>query len=349
MILHQKPDISDQDIAAVVDVLKKGIVNCSDITEIFAENIAKYLGAKEVICTSTGTLGLHLALRTVGLNPGDGVIMPTYVCNDVLAAVVMAGGKPLLLDSKEDHPGMNPDGAGQLLRQARAVVVPHLFGQPQDIEPFLQWNIPVIEDCSQSLGAIWKGKSVGTSGDLSTLSFHPLKMITTGEGGAVCAFSDKFAHRLHASQFPDYDSGDVQYHYHLSNMQAALGMSQFGRLENIVQRRLSISRCYEAGLRGIPKLRLPALEGDDWRSACMRYVVFSSKWTFRSVEQSFLKRGIVVRRPVKHLIHKNLPYSGIQCPFAEWHYDHAISLPLYMRLTDFEVEQVIQAAVEILS
>jgi dTDP-4-amino-4,6-dideoxygalactose transaminase len=347
MIVHQATFIHEDDVAAVLKVLRSRIINSSDTAEAFAQQFQRYLKSKACVTTSTGTLALVLALRICGLRYGDDMLIPSYVCNDVLAAVRLVGARPRLVDCSPDNPNMDPIDAVRKKAGCKAVIIPHLFGRPAMLEDFADLGLKIIEDCSHALGGEWHAKPIGSYGDVATFSFHPLKMISSGEGGMVSANTEETASKLLRTQNPDYDKGQVQEHYHLSNILAALGVSQFTRLHENVSRRREISKKYLKGLHGIPRLRLPLLDGDGWRSSCMRFVLCHESKTFQEVESSFLSKGVIVRRPVKHLLHTYKPYRTMYCPQAAWNYDHAISLPLHLELIDEDVDKIVNVALEV--
>lgn len=346
-IPHQSTMIADEDVQAVVEVLRSGIVNSSSVAHLFAGEFQRYLGAPLCVPTSTGTLALLLALRSCGVEAGDQVLVPSYVCNDVLAAVRLAGARPRLVDSSADHPNMDTADAIRKGPGARAVIAVHLFGRPIDLEPLRALGIPIIEDCSHSLGAVWQGRPPGSLGCAAAFSFHPLKMITCGEGGMAVANTEESVERLRRSQNPEYDQDGFQEHYHLSNIAAALGLSQFRRLSGNVQRRRQIFSCYRHALEDIGGLWLPRSRGEQWESSCMRFVVCHPAKTFDQLEASFLARGVTVRRPVKHLLHSYRPYRDMECSRARYYFDHALSLPMHLKLTDSDVQRVAEVAREV--
>src|SRR5579883_2046260 len=185
---------------------------------------------------------------------GDEVLMPSYTCVAVTNAVRYVGATPALADIDPHTYNLDAGDARRRLTAAtRAVIVPHMFGLPADMDPLTEWGIPVIEDCAQTLGATYRGRRVGGFGTVSICSFYATKLLTTGEGGMLLSDSDTLVRR--ARDLRDYDDradATLRYNYKMTDFQAALGVSQLGRLPQFLARREALAARYEAALRGLP-------------------------------------------------------------------------------------------------
>jgi len=345
VIQHSQTLVCCEDIEAAVSVLKSGIINDSDITREFEQEFAGYVGVHWARATSTGTLALYLALRALDIRPGDEVILPAYVCEDALSAVRFAQATPRLADIGLDDFNIDPvDAVHKASNRTRAIICPHMFGMPARLRELIELSVPVIEDCAQSIGAVYQGKRAGSLGRLACFSFHALKMLTTGEGGMVATSDPEVWERLERYHSPDMDAGDFALTFHLSNILSAIGLSQLRRHEASLAYRRQIARIYEEGLRGLD-LTLPVLETMDRTSSVLRYCVMMGRG--HNVDQAckaFAAQGITVRRPVKQVLHNIRGLERDYCPNAQHAYDHVISLPAHLHMTSELQARVIEVA-----
>jgi len=293
---------------------------------------------------------LQLALLLIGVDRDDEVIIPTYVCDDVLSAVRQVGAKPVLADITDTDFNIDiADVRKRMTRNTKAIVIVHMFGMPACIDQFLDLGVSVIEDCAHSIGAVYKEKLAGTRGDLAILSFHALKMLTTGEGGMVVTDSDQLSRRKRQFDHPDFAGGQFALHFHLSNILSALGIAQLQRFSDRLRRRRSIAELYSKSLATISGARLPILADGDRESACFRYCLLLNEGLhFAELEKAFMGEQVVVRRPVKRLLHRMLEANPELYPVAESCFDRIVSIPLFPDLTEDEVEAVIKAVRKIL-
>jgi len=350
VIQHSQTFLSDEDIAAAVSVLKSGIINDSDTTARFEREFAGYTGARWARATSTGTLALYLALRALDIKAGSEVILPAYVCDDGLSAIRFAGVTPRLADISLDDFNIDPvDVARKVTENTRAILCPHMFGMPARLSELTKLNVPVIEDCAHSIGATYQGKRVGALGTLSCFSFQALKILTTGEGGMVVTSDPELWERLEHYDSPDLDAGEFTLTFHLSNILSAIGLSQLRRFEASLVRRQEIARTYEQGLQGLG-LVLPKQWILDRTSSSLRYcVMIREGYAVEEVCEAFASKGIIVRRPVKRVLHGIRGLEGDYCPNAQYAYDHVISLPAHLRIMSGDQLRIIEAAQRIFS
>lgn len=184
MILHSKPTIDNRDIEEVKKVLKSGMIAQSKKVEEFEKNFSSYLKVKDSVVTSSGTSALHLSLIALNVKENDEVIIPAYCCSAILNSILYIRANPVLVDVNLDDFNISfKDVRKKLNKKTKAIILPHLFGQPADLQEIKNIDVPVIEDIAQSLGANYNNKKVGSFGTLSVCSFYATKVITCGEGG----------------------------------------------------------------------------------------------------------------------------------------------------------------------
>jgi len=341
VIPHSRPTITADDIAAVSAVLQTGQIAQGEQVQRFEEAMASVTGRRGAVATNSGTSALHLALLALGVGKGDEVLMPSYTCVALVNAVRYVGATPRLAEIDPRTYNLDPDDARRRLTAAtRAVIVPHMFGLPADLAPMTEWGIPIIEDCAQAFGATYLGRQVGSFGTISICSFYATKVFTTGEGGMLLSDSDTLLQQ--SRDLRDYDgrpSLELRYNYKMTDFQAALGLSQLGRLSGLLARRQVLASRYNQALQGLP-VRLP--EGDPDRTHIFyRYVI--GVHDARALAARLQAQGIECKSPVGRPLHEYLGIGGFQ------HTDHAmrsaLSLPLYPSLSDLEAHTVVQAAV----
>ena len=344
MIPHSKPLIDQEDIKAVSEVLSTGNIAQGSKVEEFEESIALYVGAKYGVACSSGTSALHLALLGLGVGAGDEVILPSYVCSSPYFATLYTGAKPKIADISSDDFNLSAESAKkQLTSKTKAIIVPHMFGTPAEIDELLKLRVPLIEDCAQSLGSEYRGKHVGSFGALSVFSFYATKMITSGEGGMVLTDSPKFRDRL--TEFRDYDKkllSPAKYNYKMTDFQAALGLSQLKKLSYFIEKRAQIATAYDKAFSKcqVELLKIPSYK----KSVHFRYVMKTCN--VEQVRQEARERGITCEKPVFQPLHESLSLEGFDnCDKAN---RQALSVPIYPNLTRSEIENIIKTLSELL-
>lgn len=338
VIPHSRPTVAAEDVAAVSRVLKSGNLAQGREVQAFEEEMAATLGLQGGVATSSGTAALHLALLALGLGPGAEVLIPSYTCVAVLHAVHLAGARPRIVDCEPGGVNMwAHDAARQATPATRAVILPHMFGQVAPVEEFHSLGVPVIEDCAQALGAQYRGRPAGSTGDVTVLSFYATKMITTGEGGMVLSRSAPLL--AEARDRRDYDGRQdyrQRFNYKMSDVQAALGRSQLRKLSRFVNRRRAIARRYHAALESATQCYTPP----DEQAGCYRYVVHVSD--VDGFASEMLRHGVECKRPVYQPLHTVV--GAQSCSNADRVFQHALSLPLYPSLSDDDAAAIGQLA-----
>jgi dTDP-4-amino-4,6-dideoxygalactose transaminase len=305
----------------------------------FEAEVGAQLGLPPGVAVSSGTAALHLALVGLGVEPGHEVILPSYVCVAPLHAIEYVRAIPRLVDVDPVTYNLDPAAVRRrITRQSRAVIVPHQFGLPADLDRLLALGVPLIEDCAQALGAEYRGRPVGAWGRVSILSFYATKLMTTGEGGMVLSPDRRLLDRVRDRR--DYDERQhhaVRYNYKLTELQAALGRSQLRRLPAMRARRTAIATRYRRRWAGLP-LGLPS--PDAVRSHAYHRFVIAVPGTAAGVARRLRDLGIIARPPVFRPLHMTLGEPGF--PGASQASRHALSVPLYPALTPREEAVVIR-------
>ncbi len=337
---HSRPWITSADVRAAARVLKGGMLAQGAEVAAFEAEAGAFLDLPPGVAVASGTAALHLALLALGVGPGDEVLLPSYVCVAPLHAIEYVGASPRLADVDPATYNLDPaDARRRLTRRTRALIVPHLFGLPADLDALLALGPPIIEDCAQSFGARYRDKLAGAFGALSIVSFYATKLLTTGEGGMV--FSQDRRLLDHIRDRRDYDERRrhaVRYNYKMTDFQAALGRSQLRRFPGMLARRAAIARRYHRGWAHLPA-RLPSPRAD--RTHVFHRFVIGLPAAASPKAQALATLGVTARRPIHRPLHALLGLKGY--PGAAEAFRHALSVPLYPALTSGEEALVIRA------
>ena len=254
-IIEYKPWIGDEEINYVIEVLKSGklVSTHGKFVKMFEEELSKYLGVKHVIATSSGTTALHIALKCVDIGPGDEVLVPAFTFIATATSILHANAIPVFVDIDPETLNIDPnDIENRISDKTKAIIIVHIAGNPCEIDEVWKiankYNLIVIEDCAQALGAEYKNRKVGTFGHISILSFYPTKTITTGEGGAVCTNVDNYAQKarllINHGEISKYYHIELGYNYRMSELQGALGYAQIKKIDEILKRREEFAKTF---------------------------------------------------------------------------------------------------------
>ncbi|MCX7982785.1 MAG: DegT/DnrJ/EryC1/StrS family aminotransferase [Syntrophales bacterium] len=343
MIPHSRPFFDTADEEAVLKVIRSGHVAQGSEVEQFEKEMAAMIGVKHAVAVSSGTAALHLALLSLHIGGHDEVIIPSYVCTAVLNAVRYVGATPVVADINEQDFNLCPDEVTKKLSpRTKAIIVPHMFGLPAELDRLSHLGINIIEDCAQSLGSVYRGKMTGSLGRLSIFSFYATKVIATGEGGMVLTDEDNLAENLR--ELRDYDekkTDKTRFNYKLTDLQAALGRSQLSKLHFFISRRREIAHMYHEVLRKGGFSLPQALEGR--QHIYFRYCIQAEKADLFIGEMA--AKGIKCRRPVYQTIHRYLGLDNY--PIADKVWQKTVSLPIYPGLTDEEVLYICDTLTEL--
>ena len=364
---YGRQEIGDADIKAVVEALVSGWLTTGPKVSEFEQAFAAHAGADEGIAVNSGTAALHAAMRAIGVRTGDEVIVPALTFAASANAAIYEGATPVFADVEEDTLLIDPSSVRRLLTpRTRGIVAVDYAGQPADYDALRQIaknrGIALIADACHSPGASYRGSKVGTLADISCFSFHPVKHMTTCEGG-MCLTNDseKAAHmrrfRNHgidsdhrsreAKGAHAYDMAELGYNYRLPDVQCALGLAQLNRLEGWVAARQKIARAYNRALARLPQVT-PLYTHPDRTNAHHLYVVRLSDGVDRDRVFAALRAdGIganVHYAPVYwHSYYQARGYRKGQCPVAERASQQILTLPMFPAMTEEDVSRVVHA------
>jgi dTDP-4-amino-4,6-dideoxygalactose transaminase len=271
-----RPSIGDDEIAEVVDCLRSGWITTGSRTARFEADFAAVVQAPHALAVTSATAGLHLAMMALDLRPGDEVITTPLTWPATVNTIVLCGATPVLVDIEPDT--LNLDARlieAHVSPHTRAIVPVHFAGQPCDMDVLgalaRAHRLRVVEDAAHALGAEYRGRPIGSIGDLAVFSFHPIKNITTGEGGMLTTADDELARRLRVlrfhgverdawqaygkAQLPLYDVTAPGLKYNLTDIQSAIGIHQLRKLAALNAERARLARRYDDALAGVPELR----------------------------------------------------------------------------------------------
>ncbi|MEK6732137.1 MAG: DegT/DnrJ/EryC1/StrS family aminotransferase [Candidatus Omnitrophota bacterium] len=340
LIQHSKPTFYKGDAGLFKPILKSSQIACGEIAKNFEKRFSSYLGCTGAIATNSGTAALHLSLMALDIGKGDEVIIPSYVCASLLNAINYVDAKPVLADIDYDTFNISiKDTKRKLTKKTRAVIIPHMFGLPCDIDEFLKLNLPVIEDCAQSLGAKYRHKLTGSFGLISIFSFYATKLITTGYGGMVASNSKKLLDKMRdLNEMDKREDYKIRYNYKMSDLEAALGINQLQHIGYFIKKRKEISRAYTMGLSDYD-LELP-VKKDDRGHVFYRYVIKSKKAAV--IKRHLRRNGIEIIPPVYKPLHRYLSLPKSDFPNTERVYRETVSLPVYPTLKIAENSRIIR-------
>ena len=365
MIPYGKQTIEQDDIQAVVDVLQSDFLTTGPKIAEFEQTVADYVGAKYAVAISNGTSALHAACFAAGIGPGDEVITTPLTFAASANCVLYCGGTPVFADVDPKTYNIDPeDIQRKITDRTKAIIAVHLAGQPCDMDAIhsiaREHGLIVIEDGAHALGSVYKGKKVGSMSDMTTFSFHPVKPITTGEGGMIVTDNEDFYKKMilfrsHGITRDDsmmtrndgpwfYQQFDLGYNYRITDIQCALGCSQMKKLDRFLARRKEIVARYNEAFADCDNIITP-YQLSDTESGWHLYIVQVKNCDRRQVFEKMREKGIGVNVhyiPVyMHPYYQEHGYENVHCANAEEIYSHIISLPLYPGLTSEQQDYVI--------
>ena len=364
--------IDKKDIQAVVRVLKSDWLTQGPKVQEFERAIARYCEAKYAVAMSSGTAALHAAYAVAGIKKGNEVITSPLTFVASVNAVVYCGGKPVFADIQRDTLNIDPaEIKKKITKQTKAIASVDFGGHPCDLNEIKRiarkHNLLIIEDAAHALGSKYKGKKIGSISDMTIFSFHPVKVITTGEGGMVVTNNKKFYEKLKIFRHHGivkkerkggwyYEMEIPGYNLRLTDFQCTLGLSQLKKLNKFIKRRREIVTEYNRAFKGIEEIIIPT-ERDYVKSAWHIYVIQLKldkvKVSRKKIFNELQKRGIGVQVhyiPI-HLqpfYRKRFGYKKGDFPTVERYYQRAITLPLFPKMTDKEIDRVIKTVKKVI-
>lgn len=363
------PSFDDDELDLVREALASRWVTQGTFVERFEGLVAKRHGAKHALAATSCTTALHLAVKALDLGPGDEVVVPAFTWVTSAYCVDYVGAKTMFADVEPETFNLDPRSLEEAITpKTRAVVAVHLFGLAADMDKVLEiasrHGLAVIEDAACAIGTAYKGRPVGCIGDLGCFSFHPRKLITTGEGGMVTTDSDDLAGRVNTLRnhgaSPNQDPqarnkpwsmanfNAVGFNYRMSDIQGAVGVAQMAKLDGLIAERRRNAAAYARRLGGIDALALPPSPGDAPGHTYQSFVVRLREGgrERRNRVMEMLQSADIETRPGTHAVHMLGYYAGKyglrpeQCPVAAACDGDAMALPLFPGMTEDDVDTV---------
>ena len=366
------PVIAENEISAVVEVLKSGWLTTGAKVQEFERSFGELIGCRHAVAVNSGTAALHLALAAIGIQRGDEVILPTMTFGATAEVVLYFGAKPVLVDCDPDTLNMAPDGLEAAFNSKTKAIIPvHFGGQPCDMERILRFarehDLRVVEDAAHALPAYYRGRPIGGIGDITCFSFYATKTITTGEGGMATTANPGWADKmrmlsLHGISHDAWNRYSAEgswyyeilcpgYKYNLTDIAASLGVEQLKKCNAFFESRRRIAAAYHEGFADLPEIKTPVCK-PDVQHAWHLYVI-----------QLELERLSINRRDfIEALRQKNIGTSVHFIPLhlhpyyrntfgyrpgdfanASAVFEHIISLPIYPKMTESDVNDVVEA------
>lgn len=376
-LVFGKPVINEDEIQEVVGTLRSGWWGTGPKTELFEKKFGKYVGSKYALGVNSATAGLHLALKALNLRPGDEVITTPMTFVSTANVIIHSGLKPVFADVDIKTWNIDPkEIEKKITNKTRAILPVHLHGRPVDMDSILylakKYKLFVVEDAAHAIEAIYKGKKVGSIGDITVFSFYVTKNLATGEGGMITTNNEKWRDRmatlrLHGlsmdawkrysvRHFSLYEAIEPGFKYNLTDIASSLGLHQLAKIEDNLKRRQEIWSKYNEAFRNEPLLTLPAPIEKNTRHAMHLYAIIVN------IEKLKIKRNEFVDRLIKQNIGSGVHFSPVHLhpyyrnaygykvgdfPNAEFIGERIVSLPLGANLTDGDIKDVISAVKQV--
>jgi dTDP-4-amino-4,6-dideoxygalactose transaminase len=363
--------LDESDIRSVTDALRSGWLTIGPRTEQFEREIARFLGVEHVVAVSSCSEAMFLALKALGVGPGDEVITSCLTFSSTVHAIIHTGATPVLVDIEPETFGPDPEGVARRLNPRTKAVLPvHFGGQACRIREICDvargGGAAVVEDAAHSLGAESEGRKVGSFGDATAFSFYATKNITTAEGGALSTDNDDLAERLRLysyhgmsrdswERYADrgswyYEVEVAGYKCNLNDILSSLGLSQLERIDHLLERRRAVARRMSDGLAGSPYFELPVeREGNrhTWHLYVIqlnldRLTIDRNRFT-RALTEEHIGNSVHFIPVYRHPFYASYGASPKDFPQCERYYSRCISLPIYPDMSDGDVDDVVDA------
>lgn len=367
-----KPSFDEEDIRAVGDVLRSGWITTGQHAAKFEEEFSAYVGARGSVALASATGGMHVALRALNIGPGDEVITPAMTWVSTVNLIVLAGATPVFVDIDRDTLMVLPEAVEQALTERTRLIIPvHFAGAPADMDAIRRLaaprGIPVIEDAAHAAGTEYRGSRIGAAGT-AIFSFHPIKNMTTGEGGMVCSDDADFLNHVRRLKFhglgvdafdrrqqgrsPQAEVVEPGYKYNLTDMAAVLGRRQLARLDDFNRRRTALAMRYREQLAGVDEvlpLRDPVYPcRHAWHLFIVRLDIDHARRDrdafMESLKQRNIGSGLHFRAVhLQKYYREQMGFQRGMLPNTEWNSDRICSLPLFPDMRAEDVDDVVAA------
>jgi UDP-4-amino-4-deoxy-L-arabinose-oxoglutarate aminotransferase len=369
-----RPSIGEGEIEGVVSCLKSGWITTGPLCNSFEEKFCKLTGASYALSVSSGTAGMHLLMVALGIKTGDEIITPSMTFASTINMITLSGAKPIFVDIDYDTLNVDAELIEEKITQKTKGIIPvHFAGAPADMDKMLaiakKHHLFIIEDAAHGLGSYYKDVHVGGWGQAAIFSFHPIKNITTGEGGMITHSDDQLESRLRLLRFhgierdawkrygkggnPDYDIKAPGFKYNLTDIQAALGLAQLSRLKELNSRRRRLAKLYMEGLGGLEGMDLPGVPAYPHLHAWHLFVIK----VISMDRERFMQRlsdyqiGYGIHFPAGHrlgYVQERYKIKKGELKETERANANLLSLPLFPDMKDEDVSYVCEAVLEIL-
>ena len=373
-----RPSITEEDISAVGEVLRSGWITTGPKTAEFEQRFADYVGCSGAVALTSATAGIHVALKALGIGPGDEVITPSMTWVSTVNLIVLAGARPVFADVDRDTLMVSPASVEACLTEkTRAIIPVHFAGAVLDLDPLRRLaaarRIPLIEDAAHALGTQYSGQRVGRNGT-AIFSFHPIKNITTGEGGMFCSDDNDLLERVRRLKFhglgvdafdrhqqgrsPQAEVLEPGYKYNMTDISAVLGLGQLARVEEFNARRTELAMRYQKRLRAVEEIMPLTDPPYPMKHAWHLFIVrldsdraglerdeFMHALKERNIGTGLHFRAVHLQR----FYQESMGFRRGMLPNTEWNSDRICSLPLFPDMTERDVDDVIEAIKDVLS
>lgn len=359
----QRPYLDKKELAAVSKVFKSRWLGMGALTKEFEEKLKNYLGVKHVVAVNTGTSALHIALASLRLEPGDEVIVPSLTFIASVQAILMVGAKPVYCEVSEDTLNIDiKDLQAKITKKTKVIMPVHYGGTVCDMDSLmkiaLKHKLTIVEDASHAFGSTYHGKKVGSFGHLTCFSFDPIKNITCGEGGAVATNNEKLAELIRTKRILGinndtwsrykrernwfYNVTELGFRYHMSDINAAIGLEQLKRISQFKSKKMKILKHYDKAFKNTKGLKLIDHDYDELFPFFYIIRVLDHK---RDHLMSFLKeRGIITGvHYIPNHLHPFIKPSHKKLPVTDQLYEEILTLPLFVEMTSGQVKRVVDS------
>ncbi len=336
-IVSSKPTITRKELESVLDCLISEKLREGDVVKIFEQHLAGIADVKYSLATNSLVSAYHLAFIALNIQNGDEVILPSFFDAAPLAALRLAGGKPVLVDVEENSLAPSIEEIRRKITGAtKAIVTGHLLGFHAGNDGFQDLAVPVIEDISHAIGTEHNEKPAGHFGVITVASFSPAMIITTGNGGAVLTNNSRMFSAMRDMRGAGAPDSAPGYDYTITDFQSAMGLSQISKLQDFIRRRREIARRYYEALKTTPHRALFAY-GDSFAYQSFPLVFDAPA---EKIEKYWKKCGIEISKPISSPLHVHLGLRGLDYPNSDRLSKKLYSLPIYPTLSKKEIEKI---------
>ena len=376
LIPFHRPYITEEEIKEVETVLKKGWLTYGKKSVEFEEDFKNYIGSLFAVAVNSCTACLHLALRAIGLKEGDEVLIPTTTFVATAEVIRYFNAKPVMIDVEKDTHLIDINQIERYItKKTKAIIPVHFSGQPCDMQEIMEiarkYKLYIIEDAAHALPAWYRGKKIGTIGDITCFSFYATKTLATGEGGMATTNNEEVAEKIRILRLHGiskdawkrystegswkYDVVDLGYKYNITDIQSALGLAQLRKLEFMWEKRKNIAKIYNKHFSEYEELIPYKVKKDRisaWHLYPLKLNLEALKITRNQFIEELKKRGIYTS---VHFIplyrftyYKKLGYKKEDYPTSEWIFERVLSLPIYPSMTEEDIYYVVENVIDVI-